>query len=70
MIGIRQYFTRIFPEQILPCSNEFNLCSAELGKFIKLTYNASKKLESILLLTYVLNEFLTANRSCTTKYRV
>ena len=35
---------------------------------IRLGYNASQKHESTLLHTYVLNEFLTANRSFTTKY--
>ena len=31
-------------------------------------YTASQKHESTLLHTYVLNEFLTANRSCTSQY--
>ena len=31
-------------------------------------YRNSQKHEFILLHTYVLNEFLTADRSCTTKY--
>ena len=34
----------------------------------KFIYTDSQKHESTLLHTYVLNEFLTANRSCTTKY--
>ena len=33
-----------------------------------ITYNASQKHESTLLHTYVMNEFLTADRSFTTKY--
>ena len=33
-----------------------------------MSYTASQKHESALLHTYVLNEFLTADRSCTTKY--
>ena len=32
------------------------------------TYTAPQKDESTLLHMYVLNEFLTADRSCTTKY--
>ena len=39
---------------------------AFLVKYIQ--YTAPQKHESTLLHTYVLNEFLTANHSCTTKY--
>ena len=35
---------------------------------LKYNYTASQKHESNLLHTYVLNEFLTADRSCKTNY--
>ena len=40
-------------------------CHAKVKSY---RYNASQKHESTLLHTYVLNEFLTADRPCTTKF--
>ena len=43
-----------------------SLIQNERKKYIQ-SYTASQKHESTLLHKYVLNEFLTADRSCTTK---
>ena len=45
----------------------YNLCIM-ISLTYSPTYNASEKHESTLLHTYELNEFLTADHPCTTKY--
>ena len=52
-----------------PCLSK-DLCSSFSKKYqiFPPYYTTSQKHESTLLHTYVLNEFLTADRSCTTKY--
>ena len=49
-------------------SESFLKTKGMYGSKCKYTYTASQKHESTLLHTYVLNEFLTADRSCTAKY--
>ena len=55
--------------QIPLLKREQSLTQRKTDEFkLESTYNASQKHESTFLHTYVLNEFLTADRSCTTNY--
>ena len=47
-------------------SKRFIICTLR-NQFSSKTYTAPQKHESTLLHTYVMNEFLTADHSCTTK---
>ena len=57
----------IILQDIQDLSLNANIATKFSGK-IKGFYTAQQKHESTLLHTYVLNAFLTADRSCTTKY--